>query len=197
MLAYFIAALSPNMDVANAALPTYVVSLLFFSGFLIRYDDIPNYWKWYSFIDFLKYAWGALMKNQFAGDRNIDVRLWAGMCRLVALPRCWQLVAGGVHAACRFPARSAVRVPQSAGSATAARLPLWPRHLAVRPTPRSLCPAQPCWTTTTWPASTAGAGSALRPASPPVRERRLLTAAGHGATIRRANRPGIFAPQGV
>lgn len=25
MLAYFIAALSPNMDVANAALPTYVV----------------------------------------------------------------------------------------------------------------------------------------------------------------------------
>ena len=32
VLAYFIAALSPNMDVANAALPAYVVTLLFFAG---------------------------------------------------------------------------------------------------------------------------------------------------------------------
>jgi ABC-type multidrug transport system permease subunit len=74
VLAYFIAAMSPNLDVANAALPTYVVTLLFFGGFLIRYEDIPNYWKWYSYIDFLKYAWGALMKNQFNGDRNKEVR---------------------------------------------------------------------------------------------------------------------------
>ncbi|EFN51572.1 hypothetical protein CHLNCDRAFT_140061 [Chlorella variabilis] len=72
VLAYTVAALSPNMDVANAALPTYVVSLLFFSGFLVRFDAIPNYWKWYSYIDFLKYAWGALMKNQFNGDRNVQ-----------------------------------------------------------------------------------------------------------------------------
>lgn len=72
VLAYFIAALSPNMDVANAALPTYVVSLLFFAGFLIRFDAIPKYWQWYSYIDFLKYAWGALMKNQFNGDRNVE-----------------------------------------------------------------------------------------------------------------------------
>ncbi|KAL4431462.1 hypothetical protein ABPG75_006718 [Micractinium tetrahymenae] len=71
VLAYFIAALSPNMDVANAALPTYVVSLLFFSGFLIRFDAIPNYWKWYAYIDVLRYAWGSLMANQFAGERNV------------------------------------------------------------------------------------------------------------------------------
>lgn len=54
MLAYFIAALSPNMDVANAALPTYVAGLLFFCGFLIRFDDMPAYWEWYSYINFLK-----------------------------------------------------------------------------------------------------------------------------------------------
>ena len=30
VLAYLVAALSPNMDVANAALPAYVVTLLFF-----------------------------------------------------------------------------------------------------------------------------------------------------------------------
>ena len=37
MLAYLVAALSPNMEVANAALPTYVVTLLFFAGFLLRW----------------------------------------------------------------------------------------------------------------------------------------------------------------
>ena len=48
MLAYFIAAVSPNMDVANAALPAYVTSLLFFVGLLLRIQDQPNYWKWVS-----------------------------------------------------------------------------------------------------------------------------------------------------
>ena len=78
MLAYFIAALSPNMDVANAALPAYVVTLLFFAGFLLRWGDIPKYWQWYGYIDFLHYAWGALMANQFAGDRNVVVRQQCG-----------------------------------------------------------------------------------------------------------------------
>eukprot|EP00195_Chlamydomonas_chlamydogama_P009759 CAMPEP_0202901782 /NCGR_PEP_ID=MMETSP1392-20130828/14649_1 /ASSEMBLY_ACC=CAM_ASM_000868 /TAXON_ID=225041 /ORGANISM="Chlamydomonas chlamydogama, Strain SAG 11-48b" /LENGTH=615 /DNA_ID=CAMNT_0049588397 /DNA_START=85 /DNA_END=1932 /DNA_ORIENTATION=+ len=64
-LAYFIAAISPNLDVANALLPTYVVTLLFFAGFLFRLDDIPNYWKWYSYIDFMRYSFGAVMVNQF------------------------------------------------------------------------------------------------------------------------------------
>lgn len=123
VLAYFIAALSPNMDVANAALPAYVVTLLFFAGkildsvvlnqmlngftklsycmkscslpygrfcvymvlspwltvvisyliagFLLRWDDIPPWWKWYAYIDFLRYAWGSLMANQFGGSRNV------------------------------------------------------------------------------------------------------------------------------
>jgi len=71
VLAYFVAALSPNMDVANAALPTYVVTLLFFAGFLFRFDDIPDYWFWYSKINFLKYAWGSQMANQWGnGDVN-------------------------------------------------------------------------------------------------------------------------------
>ena len=44
MLAYLIAALSPNMDVANGALPAYVIVLLFFIGLLIRPQDQPRYW---------------------------------------------------------------------------------------------------------------------------------------------------------
>lgn len=67
-LAYFFAAISPNMDVANAALPTYATLLLFFSGFLIHFRDIPPWWEWFSYLSFLKYAWSALMVNQFRAN---------------------------------------------------------------------------------------------------------------------------------
>ena len=30
------------------ALPTYVVTLLFFGGFIIRIEDIPPWWEWVS-----------------------------------------------------------------------------------------------------------------------------------------------------
>jgi ATP-binding cassette subfamily G (WHITE) protein 2 len=46
VLAYIIAGLSPNMDVANGALPAFVVIMLFFVGLLIRPQDQPNYWHW-------------------------------------------------------------------------------------------------------------------------------------------------------
>jgi hypothetical protein len=43
--------------------------LLFFVGLLIRFEDIPVYWKWLVYINHLHYGWGALMKNQFTtGD---------------------------------------------------------------------------------------------------------------------------------
>lgn len=46
VLAYVIAALSPTMEVANGALPAYVVTLLFFVGLLICADNQPRYWHW-------------------------------------------------------------------------------------------------------------------------------------------------------
>lgn len=64
-LGYFIAAVSPNMDVANAALPAYVTVLLFFVGLLLRPQDQPKYWSWFAYINFLKYAWAAQMVNQY------------------------------------------------------------------------------------------------------------------------------------
>ncbi|KAJ9516890.1 hypothetical protein QJQ45_027319 [Haematococcus lacustris] len=74
--AYFVAAFAPNMDAANAILPIYAVTLLFFAGFLIRLDDLPPWWKWYSYINFARYAWGATMINQF--EHN-DVMYIGGM----------------------------------------------------------------------------------------------------------------------
>lgn len=64
-LGYFIAALSPNMDVANAALPVFITVMLFFTGLLVRWDQIRWYWRWVGYVDFLRYSWGALMINQF------------------------------------------------------------------------------------------------------------------------------------
>ncbi|KAK9867775.1 hypothetical protein WJX84_007302 [Apatococcus fuscideae] len=71
VLGYFIAAMSPNLDVANASLPAYVGSLLFFVGCLLRVNDMPGYWRWYSYLNFLRYGWGALMVNQFEGKNAI------------------------------------------------------------------------------------------------------------------------------
>lgn len=71
MLAYFVAAASPNMDVANAVLPIYVTTLLFFGGFLQDFETMPQWWKWFSYIDFVRYSWGALMMNQFAAKDPI------------------------------------------------------------------------------------------------------------------------------
>ena len=74
VLAYLVSAVSPNMEAANAILPTYVVTLLFFAGWLIRREDIPAYWSWYYYIDLMSYSFGALMINQWE-DNDPD---WAG-----------------------------------------------------------------------------------------------------------------------
>jgi hypothetical protein len=45
-LAYGTAAVSPNMDIANTVLFTYPTALIFASGYLLRWADIPKYWIW-------------------------------------------------------------------------------------------------------------------------------------------------------
>lgn len=43
---YWVSALSPNMDVANAAVPTFAVLNMLTSTFLIRLSDIGWWWRW-------------------------------------------------------------------------------------------------------------------------------------------------------
>lgn len=45
---------------------------LFFVGFLITRDKVPDGWKWFTFIVFNRYTWHGLMENQFGGDENED-----------------------------------------------------------------------------------------------------------------------------
>ena len=70
VLAYAVAAISPNMEAANALLPTYVTTCLYFGGLFIVFDKIPTGWFWYSWTSFMRYAWGLLMLNQF-GDSEL------------------------------------------------------------------------------------------------------------------------------
>ena len=50
----------------------------------MRWVDIPAYWKWYAYIDFLRYGWGALMINQ-VGDGLRGGRGWWAVVRARAL----------------------------------------------------------------------------------------------------------------
>jgi len=65
VLAYMVAAVAPTMEAANALLPTYVTTCMYFGGLFIVFDKIPVGWKWYSYTSFLRYSWGALMLNNY------------------------------------------------------------------------------------------------------------------------------------
>jgi ATP-binding cassette subfamily G (WHITE) protein 2 len=64
-MSYLCATLAPNTEYAIIAVSGINVVLLFFVGLLIRWDDIPTYWRWLVDVNHLHYAWGACMKNQF------------------------------------------------------------------------------------------------------------------------------------
>lgn len=70
-----VSAASVNTSAAGAIMSSYATTLFFFSGFLIPFSKIPVYWRWYSVIDHLRYAFGAMMANQFSGN---DPELFAG-----------------------------------------------------------------------------------------------------------------------
>jgi len=75
-LAYAVAAVSPNMEAANALLPTYVTVCMYFGGLFILFDKIPDYWYWFSWTSFLRYSWGAMMLNQFADEATGEVQVF-------------------------------------------------------------------------------------------------------------------------
>eukprot|EP00210_Caulerpa_lentillifera_P004876 g4654.t1 len=74
-LAFAIAATAPSLDAANAMLPAYGSTLVLFSGFMIRLDDIPNYYYWYTRINFVQYGLSALLVNSFDTDRAANLTL--------------------------------------------------------------------------------------------------------------------------
>merc|ERR1719191_1281256 len=66
-LAYWSAAVSPDMASACALLPAVVTVCQFMSGFVIVYQAMPSGWEWFYRINFLQYGFAALMTNEFGG----------------------------------------------------------------------------------------------------------------------------------
>jgi len=67
-LAYAVSAVARNMDEANTLLPIYNVTGMFFTGLLFTYDDLPVGWQWYTWTNFVRYAWSAHMVNNFGDE---------------------------------------------------------------------------------------------------------------------------------
>lgn len=78
ILAYAVAAVAPTMEAANAILPTLVTIWMYFGGLFIVFDKIPRGWFWFSWTSFLRYAWGAVMLNQFKGEENGEIPIFFG-----------------------------------------------------------------------------------------------------------------------
>lgn len=76
-LAYACGAIARNMDEANTLLPVYNVTGMFFTGLLFTFDEIPSGWKWYTWTNFVRYAWSAHMINNFGSqcEHNADSTL--------------------------------------------------------------------------------------------------------------------------
>ena len=72
-LGFFIAAFSPSMDLAAVVVSSLVSCLCYSTGNLIRVVDTPPYWRWFTHINFLYYAWAALMKNEFENCGTVFV----------------------------------------------------------------------------------------------------------------------------
>lgn len=63
-LGYLFSAASPSLDVANAALPSFVVVHFLLMGALIRFPDMPAAWRWTRWVNWLACGWAGLMVNE-------------------------------------------------------------------------------------------------------------------------------------
>ena len=68
MLALAIASISPNMEIAGALVPAILSLCALAGGFLKSFNSLPIWWKWFNVVDFISWAYSALMMNQYQGQ---------------------------------------------------------------------------------------------------------------------------------
>lgn len=71
-VAYTFATLCPTIDFANGAVPSFGGTLLFFVGFLVPRQKIPDWWIWYFYFDQMRYPWTAMMAENY-GSQNATI----------------------------------------------------------------------------------------------------------------------------
>jgi hypothetical protein len=70
--AYAGAAMFADEGLAQTYMPLFIWPLLVVSGFYINFDSIPPYFRWLSFISWLRYAFEGLEVNQFEDLTKIE-----------------------------------------------------------------------------------------------------------------------------
>ena len=59
--------LFPDINVAMAVMPMFLLPLMVFSGFFVQSDSIPVYFRWIQWISPMHYGFVALCLNEFTG----------------------------------------------------------------------------------------------------------------------------------
>eukprot|EP00050_Salpingoeca_kvevrii_P011111 m.12819 g.12819 ORF g.12819 m.12819 type:complete len:185 (+) comp3261_c0_seq2:1468-2022(+) len=62
-----ISAMTPNIEVAGLIAPITLILMMLFGGFYINVESIPDWLIWLESISFIKYAYQALLVNEFDG----------------------------------------------------------------------------------------------------------------------------------
>ncbi|KAK9796982.1 hypothetical protein WJX73_006588 [Symbiochloris irregularis] len=65
-MAYALSGLADSIGTAQKLVGAYVtITLTMFAGYLLRIPAIPNYAQWYTYLTFTRYAFGALLMNEY------------------------------------------------------------------------------------------------------------------------------------
>lgn len=80
------------VTVANIVAPITLVLLMLFGGFFINSANVPVYLIWLQYLSFFKYAFEALVINEFTG-----YVAWFGESSLLCLIICAVRTQGGVY----------------------------------------------------------------------------------------------------
>ena len=68
MLALAVASICPSMEIAGALVPAILSLCALAGGFLKPFYTLPVWWQWFSVVDFIAWAYSALMMNQYDGQ---------------------------------------------------------------------------------------------------------------------------------
>lgn len=105
LFAYLVATLAPSMDAANAILPAFMVTQMFFNGFLIIRSTIPNWWFWYHILSCTLHISASLFTCQKASNTMRKTTLWLVVKRFVQSPSFSHavLMIFSCRVSCSFP----------------------------------------------------------------------------------------------
>ncbi|KAK5645430.1 hypothetical protein RI129_006730 [Pyrocoelia pectoralis] len=69
---YFVSCLSNSVDMAMSIAGPMMIPVMLFGGFFINLDSIPKYFRWLSYLSWLRYGYEGLMVNQWDGINYIN-----------------------------------------------------------------------------------------------------------------------------